>query len=668
MVALSIYFVKEENMAQAIGTMYEIVNVPMRLYYSSDRANTKNTSQSGWVNEAGSYKIINHVVGTNNVDLYAINDITNSYAIGWIRDDDNIKGVRLYNIPSQISTNDSSYKVSLEGTKGIAYKYTAKIGTTVIHEESTTLTYPNTAKTFTLTSTIKNLIYRALGNNNTGVMNITAVSTHNGKTIRTSTSSISVVIPADNGPKFTTNPTVTIVGAIGGLAYKDISSVKVSAPTSTISLKDNATIKSRRFQIGSHSTTTTADSYTSPVIGSVGSIPVRVTVTDSRNRSTTFETSVTFKETQKISIDSFKAIRNGTTGIKITANGRYMSQIDGTPKYTITKSIRGANTWSSVATGNVTVSSGRYSIAVTQTSGFTATSAYDLRLVVSGSSTSATGNSVVGTEAVPISFGKHGSGVGTMFNNSNSASLQVGNGGINSEGPVRVNGVMQEFHKSSIGDIDPSTLTTSGASRISSGHTSLPPGSAWSQMLTIYGGGDTISQMVFPYHNTGNPWVRSGNPSEVGGKGSYGAWKKLAFTSDIPSIPTPFTKGSNTNGKWIKFSDGTIIAERKVTVTYTHNNKIPNFAYNMPVSMPTDSYVGVSLRSVYTANSEAETDIYDNFDFLVVGKRGNQWIMKPNLFNRYGSVSYGANNGNWFNTKVGTSYTMHLTLTAIGVV
>lgn len=618
-------------MAQAIGTMYEVVNVPMRLYYSSDRANTKNTSQSGWVNEAGNYKIINHVVGTNNVDLYAINDITNSYAIGWIRDDDNIKGVRLYNIPSQISTNDSSYKVSLEGTKGIAYKYTAKIGTTVIHEESTTLTYPNTAKTFTLTSTIKNLIYRALGNNNTGVMNITAVSTHNGKTIRTSTSSISVVIPASNGPKFTTNPTVTIVGAIGGLAYKDISSVKVSAPTSTISLKDNATIKSRRFQIGSHSQTTTVDNYTSPVIGSVGSIPVRVTVTDSRNRSTTFETSVTFKEAQKISIDSFKAIRNGTAGIKITANGRYMSQIDGTPKYTITKSIRGKNSWSSVATGNVTVSNGRYSITVTQTSGFTATSAYDLRLVVSGTSTSATGNSVVGTEAVPISFGKHGSGVGTMFNNSNSASLQVGSGGIVSGGDFKLEQANNTLH--------------------------LKPGSGLATLNTNASTGIKTNNSL---------WVE-GNVYAADASGS-GFTTRLARVDEIPSVTAPFTKGSNTNGKWIKFSDGTIIAERKVTVTYAHGVKIPNFAYNMPVSMPTDSYVGVSLRSIYTANSEAETDIYDNFDFLVVGKRGNQWIMKPNLFNRYGSVSYGANNGNWFNTKAGTSYKMYLTFTAIGVV
>ena len=618
-------------MAQAIGTMYEIVNVPMRLYYSSDRANTKNTSQSGWVNEAGSYKIINHVAGSGGVDLYAINDITNSYAIGWIRDDDNIKGVRLYNIPSQISTNDTNYKVGLEGTKGIAYKYTAKIGTTVIHEESTTLTYPNTIKTFTLTSTIKNLIYKALGNNNTGVMNISAVSTHNGKTIRTSTSSISVVIPADNGPKFTTNPTVTIIGAIGGLAYKDISSVKVSAPTSTISLKDNATIKSRRFQIGSHSQTTTVDNYTSPVIGSVGSIPVRVTVTDSRNRSTTFETSVTFKEAQKISIDSFKAIRNGTTGIKITANGRYMSQIDGTPKYTITKSIRGKNSWSSVATGNVTVSNGRYSIAVTQTSGFTATSAYDLKLVVSGTSTSSTGTSILGTEAVPISFGKHGSGVGVMFNNSNTASLQVGEGGIVSGGDFKLEQANNTLH--------------------------LKPGSGLAALNTNASTGIKTNKSL---------WVE-GNVYAADASGS-GFTTRLARVDEIPSVSTPFTKGSNTNGKWIKFSDGTIIAERKVTVTYTHGVKIPNFAYNMPVTMPTDCYVGVSLRSIYTANSEAETDIYDNFDFLVVGKRGNQWIMKPNLFNRYGSVSYGANNGVWFNTKVGTTYSMHLTLTAIGVV
>lgn len=506
-------------MAQAVGTMYEVVNVPMRLYYDSGRANTKNTLQSGWVNEAGSYKIINHVAGSNGVDLYAINDISNSYAIGWIRDDDNIQGIRLYDVPSQISTNDSSYKVGLSGTQGIAYKYTAKIGTRVIHETETTLTYPNTAKTFTLTSTVKNLIYTALGNNNTGVMDISVVSTHNGKTIRTSTSSITVVIPTSNVPTFTTNPSVTIVDAIGGSAYKDISRVKVSAPTSTISLKDKATLKSRTFQIGSHSnTTTTSDNYTSPVIGSTGSIPVRVTVIDSRNRSTTVQSSVTFKEAQKISIGSFKAIRNGTTGIKITANGQYMSQIDGTPKFTITKSIRGKNTWSSVTTGNVTVSSGKYSISVTQTSGFAVTSAYDLKLVVSGTSTSATGASVLGTEAVPMSFGKHGSGVGTMFNNANTANLQVGTGGIDSEGPLNVKGGGKTFN----------LYATSGSTFVN----------------TTSSNGFIMNKNLFV---SGDAYA----------KNSAGSFKKLATVDalpDVSNIPNPILEA----GAWADYGRASI--------------------------------------------------------------------------------------------------------------
>lgn len=436
-------------MAQAIGTMYNIVNVPMRLYYSSDRANTRNTSQSGWVNEAGNYKIINHIVGSDGVDLYAINDISNSYAIGWIRDDDNIRGVRVYNVPAQISTNDANYKVNLEGTQGISYKYTAKIGTTVIHEESTTLTYPTTIKTFNLTTSIKNLIYTALGSNNTGVMNITVVSTYNGQTIRTSTSSVTVVIPAENAPTFTTNPTVTIVNAIGGLAYKDISSVKVTAPTSSISLKDGATLKTRTFEIGSHSnTTSTIDNYTSPVIGSVGSIPIRVTVTDSRNRSVTFETSVTFNETQKISIDSFTAKRNADNSVQISANGRYMNAIDGKPKWSIKYKEKSATTWTTHSSNlDTVVSGGRYTISTTlsNTTTFDKTKGYDLQLTVAGTSSNAIANTVIGTEAVAISFGKHGSGVGMLFDNANTANLQVGTGGIDSEGGLKIRGNSNTF-------------------------------------------------------------------------------------------------------------------------------------------------------------------------------------------------------------------------------
>lgn len=192
---------------------------------------------------------------------------------------------------------------------------------------------------------------------------------------------------------------------------------------------------------------------------------------------------------------------------------------------------------------------------------FTASKSYQVRAVLSDARQTVYGSWIsVGTEFVPLDVGPRGVGVGKVHSDG-SADLEVGTGGIDSEGPVRVNGVTQEFHKRLIGNTDPSTLITSGAARIGYRHTSLPPGSDWSQMLTIYGGADTITQMVFPYYNTGNPWVRSGNPPEVGGGGSYGPWRQLAFTSDIPSIPAIPPSGAATTGavsgrgRWFQTGD-----------------------------------------------------------------------------------------------------------------
>src|SRR5699024_10885345 len=103
-------------MSQAINTFYTIAKVPIRLYYSSDRAAKKNTLQSGWVQQTGDYRIVN-VMWTNangdwlqtkptsgGIPIYAIKDITDSYQIGWVRDDDNItKGV-ITSVPRSNST------------------------------------------------------------------------------------------------------------------------------------------------------------------------------------------------------------------------------------------------------------------------------------------------------------------------------------------------------------------------------------------------------------------------------------------------------------------------------------------------------------------------------------------------------------------------------------
>ena len=66
-------------------------------------------------------------------------------------------------------------------------------------------------------------------------------------------------------------------------------------------------------------------------------------------------------------------------------------------------------------------------------------------------------------------------------------------------------------------------------------------------MLTVRGGNDTIAQLGMPYSATSNPnmYLRTGNPSQVGGSGSYSSWRM------IPSSDS----GSTANGSWYRIGD-----------------------------------------------------------------------------------------------------------------
>lgn len=77
--------------------------------------------------------------------------------------------------------------------------------------------------------------------------------------------------------------------------------------------------------------------------------------------------------------------------------------------------------------------------------------------------------------------------------------------------------------------VDLNTVTTSGMYRISGGHNNCPEGVSYGQLLVIHGGADTITQMACAYQN-GTIWTRSGNPSDVGGTGSWSAWRVIATT------------------------------------------------------------------------------------------------------------------------------------------
>ena len=54
-----------------------------------------------------------------------------------------------------------------------------------------------------------------------------------------------------------------------------------------------------------------------------------------------------------------------------------------------------------------------------------------------------------------------------------------------------------------------------------------PAWQIYSQMLVVHGGADTISQIIFAFEG-GGVYVRTGNPTQVGGPGVWGDWKQLA--------------------------------------------------------------------------------------------------------------------------------------------
>lgn len=83
---------------------------------------------------------------------------------------------------------------------------------------------------------------------------------------------------------------------------------------------------------------------------------------------------------------------------------------------------------------------------------------------------------------------------------------------------------------------DFNTIIDSGVYRISyttsNGASNGPSGNEWGQMLVLHGSGDTIAQLSFGYLSSSRPKYRSGNPSSVGGSGSWSEWRTLATIDD----------------------------------------------------------------------------------------------------------------------------------------
>lgn len=447
-------------MALKVGDFYTVKKDKEILYSDAYVADAKNTwSQPiGYLTKGNTHKITLIYYGTGNgspnqtdgpgkMPIYAINHATGNYNIGWVRDEGGgVTGARVYGLPSSITAESTGFRVTLEGSKGVDFDITAKIGSTTIYSSTGTMGFDKAYWDLSFNATARSRMVSALGSYSSRTMTVTVVSKYNGSTIRTTSAETTVTAPpraVAKPPVWTKNPTITFTNLKDGKVYQNQTTVNVSFSSSDLSYDSGARYNSSYIKIGDI-TENNKTSY-SLVPNKSGKLDITVGVGDTNGKWVYYTDSVTVEMAAAISIDTFTANRLGDSGVKLTARGSFTSLTE-TPTgtnltYSFDRRVRGTSTWVSMMSNiKVTTSGETWSVSISQSSGYDGTKSYDFRLTIKGAISTATGTSVIGTEAVPMSWGKHGSGVGVMFDNANSASLQVGDGGIDSLGPIKVAG------------------------------------------------------------------------------------------------------------------------------------------------------------------------------------------------------------------------------------
>lgn len=631
-------------MAYSVGQFYPVVSVPLRLYYSSYRASERNTYQSGYVNQSGNYKIINikwtNANGdyfetkptTGGIALYAINDITNRYAIGWIRDDDNIQAVNFYDVPASFTTNDEAYSIGLRGSKSVSYRYTAMIGSHKIHEYNGTLSQEREKFTHTLTETAKNRIFEALGNKSSGTMNITVVSNYNGKEIKTETTSIYVTIPMSNIPEIVTDPIIEEIDLVNEKAYQKISSFEVTASPDDVVLKDRATLTTIEVQIGHLFKTGSESSVTlnSGVINQSGNVQIKVTYTDSLNRSASKTVTKFVEPYVPINIDSLTVNRT-PTGFHLKASGHYPEQFGDELDYHIRIKPRSVNEWSTVVTDVSEQLGGYFTIDLHQQ--FADQVAQDIEfLITDGAGVTARGIAVLGTEAVPLALGKRGIGVGKMVDNADGqADLQVGPNGIDSEGPIKIDGkdILEMFKapdNSNLikinelkGTADLNNCIATGDYRGTLTEVANSPIDKGDIYLTVKNIDAVVYQLLFA---SSTIYYRMKTTT------GWSSWINVA--NDAPET------GYKNYGYYYKYSDGRIVATRTIVKTFSNGTDIASLFedFYFPIVMPNNTVVTMSLDTTGLNATETQEN-QDAYSLLTLHQKEYAWKIVPNMYAKY---------------------------------
>ena len=212
---------------------------------------------------------------------------------------------------------------------------------------------------------------------------------------------------------------------------------------------------------------------------------------------------------------------------------------------------------------------------------------YNLKVVLTDLFNSVEYTDVLPTSAFPLSFGKKGCGFGK--DTSDAYNVEVGALGISSDGPIiGPNGVMVSQKPISYTNLN--TVIKSGLYRCDA-CTEVPAGASdGSQLLVVCGGGDTISQTYYDWY-TGKNYIRNGT-IVAGTSISSAGWKEIVT----------YESGSNANGRYIKWSDGTLECWGNVACS-----EVANVFASRTWTYPYPNYAGILVNATVVINLVSAT-------------------------------------------------------------
>lgn len=324
---------------------------------------------------------------------------------------------------------------------------------------SKTITTKNTNASFTYTPTAD--LATQIPNASSGSGTIT-LTTYSGSTaIGSKTIGLTVTVPSNS----TFNPTITAPTVSEGVAdvTSKVGSVYVQGKSkfvvkATPTTRGGATVKSVVFTVkaathtGSGSGSGKQYSATTGTLSDTGSHAISVKVTDSRGRTATanIATAPSVLAYSPPKITSFTASRRAgaTTTVDIARTVTYNIVGTNTVNVKIDRQQVGSSTVTNVQNVNLTTGTSN-NTAPSASTGNADASSYKFTLTVSDKFSSATSSVTVTTAGATMSWGKNGVSVGGIYNNAYGGALQVSGAlagglyvaGAASEAPLRVRGI-----------------------------------------------------------------------------------------------------------------------------------------------------------------------------------------------------------------------------------